>query len=139
MRRVVTSVDGLPLPGGVVSEGMGSLPPGERAWVYETMRRLRSSPTLAEKAAAALLARLDEKPIRQAFFKIRGRRYFLDFFFKGRMVAIEIDGSSHKARRDMDRRRDADFRSIGIRTIRVRNKDVLDGRLYERLKSRFFG
>ena len=136
MRRIATSVEGLRLPRGVAAEGLWSLPPRERAWVETTTARLLAAQTGAERAAADMLATLREKPVRQAFFKIRGRRYFLDFFFKGMMLAVEIDGSSHKARRDRDRRRDADVRSIGIRTIRIKNKAVREGRLYEKLFKR---
>ena len=55
------------------------------------------------------------------------------------MLAVEIDGSVHKLKKEHDRRRDADFRSIGIRTIRIKNTDVMQGKLMERLMRRLYG
>lgn len=49
-------------------------------------------------------------------------------------MAIEIDGSYHKNRREEDKLRDADFAGIGITTVRIKSKDVLDGRFIEKLK-----
>lgn len=54
------------------------------------------------------------------------------------MLAIEIDGSSHNEKKEHDRRRDADFRSIGIRTIRIKNKDVTNGKLIDVLNKKIF-
>lgn len=110
----------------------------KRRWVLTTRKRLLAHPTAPERETALLLALFDDPPVRQAYFQIRGRSYFLDFFFRERMLAVEVDGSSHQARKEHDRRRDADFRSIGIRTIRIKNKDVMDGHLIERLSARIF-
>ena len=132
MRVVYTNIKGLAIEG-VCVLGLGSMKSLEREWVLNTFVRLRKSPTLPEKMAARQMLACDDKPFRQAFFKIRGRAYFLDFFFVERMLAVEIDGSSHLRRHDVDRRRDADFRSIGIRTLRVSNKDVMSGKLYEKI------
>lgn len=122
---------------GICVKGLGHLSKGKREWVLGTRERLLKAPTTAESIAAERLSRLEEKPVRQAFFMIRGRSYFLDFFFPRSMVAVEIDGSSHLSRKGTDRRRDADFRSVGIRTVRIKNEDVLAGRLYEKLMRRF--
>lgn len=50
--------------------------------------------------------------------------YVLDFFCDVRLLAIEIDGSTHRNLRRYDAKRDAYFRRIGIRTIRFTNDDV---------------
>ena len=118
---------------GVEVLGIERLSPRTRQWVVANRRRLIQTVTIPERVTAEMLRRFDDRPVRQAFFMIRKRCYFLDFFFPERMVAVEIDGSSHKTQKEHDRRRDADFRSIGIRTIRIKNKDVMDGRLYEKL------
>ena len=116
--------------------GIGSLPEAKRRWIAANRERLLRTPTLPERIAARTFARFEEKPVRQAYFMIRGRSYFLDFFFPEMMVAVEIDGSVHRLTKQHDKRRDADFRSIGIRTVRIRNSDVMEGRLYDKLYKR---
>lgn len=118
---------------GVEVLGVEKLSERMRAWVAANRRELLRKVTLPEKVTAQMLSKFDDKPVRQAFFMIRKRCYFLDFFFPGRMVAVEIDGSVHRLKKAHDKRRDADFRSIGIRTIRIGNKDVMSGKLYEKL------
>lgn len=137
MRTIYTSVRGLELPQIEVKD-VRDLPPYKREWVRATMQRLMRNTVLPERVAAKMAARLETKPIRQAFFMIRKRCYFLDFFLPQYMVAVEIDGSVHRLKKDHDRRRDADFRSIGIRTIRIRNRDVMEGRFYEKLIKRLY-
>lgn len=118
---------------GVEVLGTDRLSTTTRQWIAANKRRLLQTATLPEKVTAQMLTRFDDRPVRQAFFMIRKRCYFLDFFFPERMVAVEIDGSVHKFKKAHDRQRDADFRSIGIRTIRISNKDVMSGKLYEKL------
>jgi very-short-patch-repair endonuclease len=114
------------------------VPRGKRAWVSATKHRLLAEATLPERIAAGMLAKLRERPVRQAFFIIRHREYFTDFFFPRSMLVVEIDGSVHKLKKEHDRRRDADFRSIGIRTIRIGNKDVMGGRLFDKLFKKLY-
>ena len=136
MRKIVTtekiSIEGVKV------DGIGTLSPSMRKWVIETRKNLLKRATLPEKIAANMLSRLEERPVRQAFFMIRGRCYFLDFFIRGRMLAIEIDGSSHNTRKKEDRRRDNDMRSIGIRTIRIKNKDVMEGNLFKIMLTKLY-
>lgn len=131
MRRIYTTED--IRVEGVEVNGIVKLPVNEWKWVVETRKALLRRVTLPERLTAAMMKAFEEKPVRQAYFKIRGRSYFLDFFFAERMIAVEIDGSVHRLKKAHDRKRDADFRSIGIRTIRIRNKDVMCGKLYEKL------
>ena len=123
---------------GVQVLGIDKLSPLKRQWVVENRKRLMRTATLPEGVSASMFAHFDDKPVRQAYFMIRGRSYFLDFFFPAKMLAVEIDGSVHKFKKEHDRRRDADFRSIGIRTIRIKNKDVMAGKLYEKLFMRVY-
>lgn len=135
MRTILTSVKGLRIPN-VEVLFTDYLNIGQA--IRQRQQELLSKSTVPENLSARLMDEFDEKPIRQAYFRIRGRSYFLDFFFKKRMLAIEIDGSSHNLRKETDRRRDADFRSIGIKTIRVKNKDVMSGKLYEKIFKRLY-
>ena len=118
---------------GIEVLGIERLSDSMRRWVLQNRKSLLKTVTIPEKVTATMLAKFDDRPVRQAFFMIRKRCYFLDFFFPERMVAVEIDGSVHKLKKAHDRQRDADFRSIGIRTIRISNKDVMRGKLYEKL------
>ncbi len=137
MRTIYTSVYGLRIPR-VVVKGVDDLPPDRRKWVKATCKRLFAVSPLPERIAAMMAAKFETKPIRQAFFMIRKRCYFLDFFLPQYMVAVEIDGSVHRFKKEHDRRRDADFRSIGIRTIRIKNKEVMEGRFYETLFKKLY-
>lgn len=137
MRTIYTSVKGLQLPD-IEVKGLKDLPLQRREWVKATMQRLMHNTVLPERVAANMAARFETKPIRQAFFMIRKRCYFLDFFLPQYKVAVEIDGSVHRFKKDHDRRRDADFRSIGIRTIRIKNKDVMEGKFYDKLFKRLY-
>lgn len=123
---------------GVEVLGIDRLSDSMRQWVASNRRRLLQAVTLPEKVTAQMLSRFDDRPVRQAFFMIRKRCYFLDFFFPERMVAVEIDGSIHRLKKTHDRQRDADFRSIGIRTIRISNNDVMSGKLYDKLFKSFY-
>lgn len=130
--RVVYSTEKIRIEG-VEVLGIERLSAKTRNWVIQNRKKLLQTVTLPERVTAQMLSRFDDRPIRQAFFMIRKRCYFLDFFFPERMVAVEIDGSVHRLKKEHDKRRDADFRSIGIRTIRIKNKDVMDGKLYEKI------
>ncbi len=52
--------------------------------------------------------------------------YILDFYCSELLLAIEIDGESHANQLDYDKARDSFMNSIGIRTIRVTNDEVLN-------------
>ena len=123
---------------GVEVLGVDKLHERTRKWVEESRKRLLKEATLPEKITARMMAGMEERPTRQAFFMIRKRCYFLDFFFSRLMLAVEIDGSVHKLKKAHDKKRDADFRSIGIRTLRIKNKDVMNGKFYEKLAKGFF-
>lgn len=135
MRIIYTSVKGLKIKD-VDVRGIDGM--ALEGFVRERRRVLIQKATVPESVSASLMKRFDEKPLRQAYFRIRKRSYFLDFFFPSRMLAIEIDGSSHKYRKERDRQRDADFRSIGIRTIRIKNADVMNGKLEEKIFKRLY-
>lgn len=123
---------------GVQVLGIDKLSPVKRAWVVSNRKRLLRRATTPERIARRMLSRIGRRVTAQAFFMIRGRSYFLDFFFPDAMTAVEIDGSIHKLTKEHDRKRDADFRSIGIRTIRVKNEDVMLGKLYDRVFTKMY-
>ncbi len=52
--------------------------------------------------------------------------YICDFLSRSAFLAIELDGDTHAATAEYDRRREAFIRSRGIRVLRFSNRDVLD-------------
>jgi len=52
-------------------------------------------------------------------------RYILDFYCHEKKLAIEVDGEIHQNKYDQDEFRDQYLQSIGIKTIRVTNDEIL--------------
>lgn len=100
-----------------------------QVWVRENLARLRNNATKEEKRFARILYALDVKFISQTpfiFTKNGTRRiYFADFYIPQYGLIVEIDGVTHHKQEEHDRVRDADFLSIGIRTIRIPNNRVM--------------
>jgi len=53
-------------------------------------------------------------------------RYILDFYCHEKRLAIEIDGQVHNSQKEYDTYRDEFLKSLGIRTLRIKNEDVLN-------------
>lgn len=106
------------------------------AWVENTTRKLIENRNEAELNAGEELKRIIPSLEKQVFFRIHGRCYFLDYYYPKQKIAIEIDGGYHKGRKEIDKQRDKDFSEIGIKTIRIKDKDVLNGNLIEKLTQR---
>jgi len=91
----------------------------------ELSRRNRNKPTESEEIIwkEVLMKKktgfrfLRQKPI---------NRFILDFYCSELNLAIEIDGSSHDAKKGVDRERDLFMQQIGIKTIRFSNNEVLN-------------
>lgn len=52
-------------------------------------------------------------------------RYILDFYCHEHKLAIEVDGNVHRCKYDEDEFRDQYLRSIGIKTLRITNDEIL--------------
>lgn len=104
-------------------------------WIEETATNLLCKRNAAELAARAELKKRTDTQ-EQVFFRINGRSYFLDFYLPKYRMAIEIDGGYHKMQRERDRERDRDFNEIGVRTIRINSKAVLEGKFMATLKNK---
>ena len=52
--------------------------------------------------------------------------YIVDFYCASAKLAIELDGAAHLARKDYDAERDRALSDLGIRTIRLQNKSVVE-------------
>ena len=101
----------------------------------EMARNNRNHPTPAEKLIWDSLLKnrqmgyifLRQKPI---------GRFILDFYCSELSLAIEIDGDSHIEKVGRDQLRDAYLNSIGIKTIRFTNEEVLNN--IENVRSKLF-
>lgn len=102
-------------------------------WIEQTTINLIETRNKAELKAGIELGRFLKIVEKQVFFMIHGRCYFLDYYCPEKRIAIEIDGGYHKGRKDIDAQRDKDFMEIGVKTIRIKDTDVLNGRLMDML------
>ena len=102
------------------------LPFSKREWIETRRYELQFNANKYEHILGEYLIKHDVKFIHQAPFVICGRIYFLDFFIPSLRVAIEVDGVAHSYMRqkDKDLSRDCDFKSIGVKTIRISNDEV---------------
>ena len=105
-------------------------------WINETSVKLLVERNKAELLAGQILKQYVNEVHEQVFFRIAGRSYFLDYYLPKYKIAIEIDGGYHKIRKIEDKERDTNFRNIGVRTIRIKSKDVLTGNFVRALKEK---
>ena len=88
-------------------------------------REQRASPTPGE-------ARLWCELRRRALTGWRFRRqhviggFIVDFYCPRLQLAVEVDGDVHRNRATYDESRDRILADMGVATVRVRNRDVLD-------------
>lgn len=113
------------------------LPFSKREWIETKRYELQYSVNKYEHLLGAFLLSHDVKFIHQAPFVINGKIYFLDFFIPSLRIAIEVDGVSHSwhDHPNKDSNRDMDFKTIGVKTIRISNDEVSSKKYLEiRLK-----
>lgn len=113
------------------------LPFSKREWIETKRYELQYSANKYEHLLGAFLLSHDVKFIHQAPFVINGEIYFLDFFIPSLRIAIEVDGVSHSwyDHPNKDSNRDMDFKTIGVKTIRISNDEVSSKKYLEiRLK-----
>ena len=123
MRKVYTSLDGF------TSEKCEVLPYTEMsenvvAWIDKNTARLFNSISPFEISFKQKLERWNILFYQQVFFCIEENFFFLDFLLPEYNIAVEIDGKDHKRRKKQDSRRDELFRSIGVKTIRIKNEQI---------------
>lgn len=83
-------------------------------------RTLRKKATPSEQKAKKAL-----KSARIAFkFQVPFKYYILDFLIPSRLLIVEVDGGYHKTRTLKDKRRDKFCRSMGLKVLRIKNKNV---------------
>jgi very-short-patch-repair endonuclease len=93
--------------------------------LVERSRLLRKAMTPAEKY---IWARLKNKQLGQWFYRQKPIGVFIaDFYCPHAKLVLEIDGGQHLSKESLeyDRERSIYFLSIGQRTIRLSNREVL--------------
>ena len=105
-------------------DGVGEVWRGATAAKLELARQMRREQTEAERVLwRAMRGRT------LGGFKFRRQHvvagFLADFYCPAARLAIEVDGEVHNSHQDYDQGRDAVFRSLGIRTMRFTNDDVL--------------
>ena len=99
-----------------------SYPDEYKEWILENSIRMMENPTKAESLFEQYLISKRVLFEKQVFFRINGKSYFLDFYIPSKKLAIELDGGYHKEQKSYDLKRNKDFQSIGISTMRLPNK-----------------
>jgi very-short-patch-repair endonuclease len=85
---------------------------------------MRRSPTRAELLLWQRLRR-GQLGVRFRTQAVIGQ-FIADFYCPARSLVIEIDGSAHDNRGDIDEERDRMLGSLGMRILHVRNDDVFE-------------
>lgn len=82
--------------------------------------------TISEKVAYSLLPESMKKSVeRNPPIAFKGcDAYFPDLFFREERICVEIDGSSHRRRKEYDSKRDEVFKERDFIVIRVDNLDT---------------
>lgn len=99
-------------------------------WMVRNMKRLRKKASETEIRVGKFMYLERIIFIPQAPFLIHreecDKYYFADFYIPALKTIIEVDGEEHNlvVHRELDKERDADFSSIGIKTIRIPSKAV---------------
>jgi very-short-patch-repair endonuclease len=90
----------------------------------ELSRGNRNRGTVSEKAAWNEIFRKEKLGYKFTRQKPIGK-FVIDFYCSKLLLAIEIDGGSHKTKEYLDRERDRYLEQRGIKTIRVKDHEVI--------------
>jgi very-short-patch-repair endonuclease len=94
-------------------------------YIIELAKDMRSNMTKAEER---LWSAINKRQINDLKFRRQHPiyRYILDFYCYEKQVAIEVDGEIHIKQKDNDNYRDEFLKSVGIRTIRIHNEEIIN-------------
>lgn len=91
----------------------------------EMAKRNRNNPTIAEDIFWKKVLQYDKTKYR--FLRQKPiNRFILDFYCSKLLLAVEIDGDSHRDKEFIDRERDLLLEKYQIKTIRFTNDQVLN-------------
>lgn len=133
--EVYTTLDNLNIGMFVNVKSYKALDEKYQKWIEEKTSELLKNRTYPEKKLSSILKESIYHVEEQPFFLINGKGYFLDFFIPEFNVAIELNGDVHRSTLShaYDWRRDSAFFNIGIKTIRLANREVYLKDFKERL------
>jgi very-short-patch-repair endonuclease len=100
----------------------------KRAFITMAAAHMAANPTPAEEAMWKILEPLKfKRQVALDGYTKNGLNwlYILDFYHPVLKLCVEVDGGIHKRQRGRDRRRDRRLAGEGIKTIRIKNADVL--------------
>ncbi len=107
-------------------------------YVIELAKDMRHKMTEAEER---LWSAINKRQINGLKFRRQHPvyRYIIDFYCYERRLAIELDGKVHTRQKENDNYRDEFLKGIGIRTIRIRNEEVMNNlnAVVEKIKHEF--
>lgn len=96
-------------------------------WVTETGIRRIKERTPAKIRAKEEIEGLFSEVEEQVYFKIKEKSFFVDIYIQDLNVAVMVDKEEWCGNKG--NRRDEIFNDIGVRTVRVSEKRVMDGHL----------
>lgn len=129
-QRKVYSIERRKLKGNLVSDS--HVDKRMLTWIQHTNKELNEKSTEYETKVYNRLKRTFRNRVtRQHPFVINGKSYFADICIKCKKIIIEVDGGYHseEEQKEKDKLRDEAFKSIGYKTIRIRNEQAKDGKL----------
>lgn len=96
-------------------------------WSQRTKKKLIVNQTYSERVFYDCWKRNTKKRIiPQKLIRIKGKKYFIDFYIPFLKLAIEIDGGYHKLITTKDKKRDENLLlNKGIQTLRFTNEKIL--------------
>lgn len=100
-----------------------------KGWVERTRDELKKKSTKYEHIVLKSLKKMGFKNISVQYpIFVNGHRYFIDIFLNDTKIAIEVDGGYHEEelQKLYDAERDRLLRVSGIKTIRIKNEDVIN-------------
>lgn len=96
-------------------------------WIAANKEVLTQKATTCERIVFNKLSKsLKNRVKKQTPFTINGNIYFADICIKCKKLIIEVDGGYHNIEsvKNKDNCRDADFASIGYKTLRIKNDEA---------------
>lgn len=133
---IYTNIDNINIK--VETKNYNKLSDNFKEWIDNNTIHLYKNSTPSEKKTSSILKSLNIRFEPQVFFfdSISKKTYFLDFFLYERNIALEVDGTYHKFNKEYDKNRDSFFKSIGIKTIRIKNEEVSFEKISSSLKGK---
>ena len=108
-----------------------------KEWILNNRQELIGKRTIPELKMLDIIKNETHFKIEvQKYIRCGNKIYFVDIFIPKIKVAIEVDGSSHNGKTELDMFRDMSMARKGIMTFRISNKDVYNKTAVDALLSK---